>query len=255
MIAADPLVDAPSDPGLDPQLLGDLPRWKQIELALLAEIDSGAIKVGDRLPGENTLAPHFGVTRTTLRRALLALQHKGVLRVEKGRGAFVASRLMRYSLAARSSFKANLRDQSLVPGSRILRKFEIAAPGDVARALRLGDDAAVVVLDTIGEASGVVVAITRHHLPARLFPDAAARVTAFACITEVYRAFGFRATRRAACEIAARLPSDEEAHHLAQPRNEPILEVRSLKTTARGQPIDYTVARFCAARVSVTFAP
>jgi GntR family phosphonate transport system transcriptional regulator len=235
--------------------LGDVPRWKQIELSLLAEIDSGALQVGDRLPGENTLAPHFGVTRTTLRRALLALQHKGVLRVERGRGAFVETRLVQYSLAARSSFKANLRDQSLVPGSRILRKFAIAAPSDVAPRLRLARDATVVVFDTIGEASGMVVAMTRHHLPARLFQGALERVASVACITEVYRRFGFRATRRASCDIAARMPTDEEAHYIAQPRNEPILEVRSVKTTTRGLPIDYTVARFCAARVSVFFEP
>jgi len=236
---------------LSPDLTADLPRWRQIELSLLKEIDAGGLKVGDRLPGENALAPHFGVTRTTVRRALAELRQKGVLRIEQGRGAFVERRLS-YGLGSRSSFKANLRAESLVPSVDILRRFEIAAPAEIAEKLKIAAGARLFVFETIGEASGIVLSLTRHHLPAVSFPQALDAVQGFACITEVYRRFGYRNSRRAHCEIISRLPSDDEARHLGQPRTEPILEVRSIKT-ARRRAIDYTVARFCAARVSVFF--
>jgi GntR family phosphonate transport system transcriptional regulator len=231
--------------------LPDLPRWRQIELSLLKEIEAGSLKVGDRLPGENALAPHFGVTRATLRRALAELQQKGVLRIEQGRGAFIERRVQ-YGLGPRSSFKANLRDANLLPSATIIRRFGIAAPTDIAESLRLPSGTPLFVFETIGEASGTVISLTRHHLPASRFPEAIDRVSGFSCITEVYEAFGYSSTRRAHCEIMSRLPSGDEARHLRQPRTDPILEVRSLKM-ARRHAIDYTVARFCAGRVSVYF--
>lgn len=235
----------------DPTVAAELPRWRQIELSILKEIEIGALKVGDRLAGENALAPHYGVTRTTVRRALSELQNKGVVRIEQGRGSFVERRL-HYALGPKSSFKANLRDANLVGGATILRSFEIGASAEVAERLRLSPGSPVVVFHTLGEASGQLVSLTRHHLPAERFPGAIETTRQFSCITEVYRKYGFRSTRRTHCEISARLPTEAEARRLDQPHAEPLLEVRSIKTS-RKLPIDFTVACFSAARVSVFF--
>ncbi|WP_349963103.1 phosphonate metabolism transcriptional regulator PhnF [Rhizobium sp. ZPR3] len=232
------------------QLVSELPRWRQIELSILREIDAGAFKIGEKLPGENALAPHFGVTRTTVRRALTELQNKGILRIEQGRGAFVERRLQ-YGLGPDSSFMANLRDASLTPAAQILHRFEIAAPADVAAKLDMATGSPIFIIDTIGEASGTIISVTRHHLPVDFFPDASSRVQAFSCITEVYKQFGFKRSRRTNCVIEARLPTPDEASRLGQPRTEPILEVRSVKRAGE-RAIDYTVARFSAARVSVS---
>lgn len=229
--------------------VNDTPLWRQIEDALLKEIANGVFAVGDRLPGENTLAPHFGVTRNTLRRALTELQNKGILRVEKGRGAFVERRI-EYGLGPESSFTANLSNASLVPGARILKKLQIAAPLEIAKLLRIPVGSDIVVFDTIGEASGSVISVTRHHLPANLFPDAVRQIQSFSCITEVYKKFGFNDFRRSHCKIDARLPSRDEAKKLNQANTEPLVEVKSVKT-ANNVPIDYTIARFSANRVSL----
>ncbi|WP_292053672.1 phosphonate metabolism transcriptional regulator PhnF [Mesorhizobium sp.] len=233
------------------ELMNDLPRWRQIELMILKDIDAGAFKIGEKLPGENILAPHFGVTRTTVRRALGELQNKGVLRIERGRGAFVERRIQ-YGLGAESSFMANLRDASLVPAAEILAKFEVSASTDIANRLQIPVGERVFVIDTVGKASHLTISVSRHHLPMRLFPDALERISSFSCITEVYRLFGYENSRRAHCHIEARLPSSEEARRLEQPRTEPILEVQSVKKIDQ-TPIDYSIARFSASRVSVYF--
>ncbi|WP_258580647.1 phosphonate metabolism transcriptional regulator PhnF [Mesorhizobium sp. AR02] len=233
------------------ELMNELPRWRQIELTLLKEIDAGAFRVGQKLPGENVLAPHFGVTRTTVRRALGELQNKGVLRIERGRGAFVERRIQ-YGLGAGSSFMANLRDASLEPAVEILAKFEVSASTEIANRLQIPIGEPVLVIDTVGKASDLTISVSRHHLPLRLFPDALNRISSFSCITEVYRLFGYENTRRTHCHIEARLPSSEEARRLEQPKTEPILEVESVKMIDE-TPIDYSIGRFSAARVSVYF--
>lgn len=44
---------------------------------------------GEKLPNENDLALHFGVSRATLREAIRALVAQGVLEVQRGRGTFI----------------------------------------------------------------------------------------------------------------------------------------------------------------------
>lgn len=52
-------------------------------------IFSGSLKPGDRLPTEEQLCKHFGVSRTTLRESVQMLRVSGLLDVTPGRGSFI----------------------------------------------------------------------------------------------------------------------------------------------------------------------
>jgi GntR family transcriptional repressor for pyruvate dehydrogenase complex len=65
-----------------------LPEW--IYEQLLEQIAAGRLPRGDRLPSENALAQLFGVSRPTVRSALLRLQGDGIVRSRKGSGTYVA---------------------------------------------------------------------------------------------------------------------------------------------------------------------
>lgn len=51
-----------------------------------ADLRSGKIKVGDRLPGERTLAETYGISRASVREAIRILDAMGVLRSSVGSG-------------------------------------------------------------------------------------------------------------------------------------------------------------------------
>ena len=54
-------------------------KYEQIVSWVRAEIESGAIRQGDRLPSENVLAKQFQVSRQTIRRAMEALTMDGIV--------------------------------------------------------------------------------------------------------------------------------------------------------------------------------
>jgi DNA-binding FadR family transcriptional regulator len=66
-------------------------RYEQIAATLEAEIRSGALGAGDRLPSERDLAQRLGVSRATIREALGALHLAGLVETRQGAGSFVAA--------------------------------------------------------------------------------------------------------------------------------------------------------------------
>ena len=56
---------------------------------ILSRIEEGVLKEGDKLDSEGKLAMEFGVSKPCVREALRALELMGVIRVERGKGAFI----------------------------------------------------------------------------------------------------------------------------------------------------------------------
>ena len=66
------------------------PIYEQIADDLAAQAVSGALAAGDRLPSARDLAVSLEVNPNTAARALQALADRGVARMERGTGYFVA---------------------------------------------------------------------------------------------------------------------------------------------------------------------
>lgn len=67
------------------------PLVTQINAALVADIEDGAWRPGDRLPGERMLAERFGVSRGTVIGALQALEENGYIDRIPSKGAFLTA--------------------------------------------------------------------------------------------------------------------------------------------------------------------
>ena len=65
------------------------PSGNDLEIELEELIFSEWANPGDRLPSERALADHFRVSRPLLRETLRALEGRGLIRIEAGRGTFI----------------------------------------------------------------------------------------------------------------------------------------------------------------------
>lgn len=64
--------------------------YRQVADELRSVIESGEYAVGDRLPTERELSEQLGISRPTVREALIALEVEGRIRIRVGSGIYVA---------------------------------------------------------------------------------------------------------------------------------------------------------------------
>lgn len=228
---------------------GETPIWKQIHDTLAADIASGALAPGDRLPAEPELGLRFGVNRLTIRQAIASLQEAGYLRVERGRGTFVQHQILPYGLGQRVSFSQNLIAAKRLPSRRLVESRTLPADADVARALKIRAGARVILIGVIGDADGQPILYGLNHYPAARFDGLAEAFEREGSLTKALEAFGAGDYRRESTELIARLPTALEARYLAQPKVQPIVETRAVDVDADGCPIAYGVTCFAAGRI------
>ncbi len=78
--------------------------YSRVETVLASEIADGDLKVGDRLPTEDSLIARFGVSRITVRRAVQNLVSRGLVEIRRGKGTFVAAPKITRELTELSGF-------------------------------------------------------------------------------------------------------------------------------------------------------
>jgi GntR family transcriptional regulator, phosphonate transport system regulatory protein len=225
--------------------------WRQIQQALEAEIASGRHAPGARLPTEAELSARFAVNRHTVRRAMEELESRGLIRVEQGRGSFVAEDVLDYRLGPRTRFSEIIRRQNRDPAGQILRIAEIPAEAGLAEALGIRRGRSVVAVDRLALADGRPMVLGTHHFPAARFPRLPALLAENSSITAALAACGVPDYRRQVTRITARLPTPEEAELLQQSRNRPVLVTEAVNTDPQGAVVDVTHARYAAGRVQL----
>jgi GntR family phosphonate transport system transcriptional regulator len=225
--------------------------WRQIERAIAADIAARLYPPGERLPTEQALAARFGVNRHTLRRAMAALEARGLVRIEQGRGSFVQDPVLDYAVGRHTRFSEIVSRHNRAPGHRLLRVGEILADGAVARALRLRKGARCLMMETLGEVDGRPVALGTHYLPAARFPGIAERYAESQSLSVALRSYGVTDYTRHATRIIARLPTAEEAAQLKQQRTRPVLVTESVDIDAAESPIQFVISRFAGDRVQI----
>jgi DNA-binding GntR family transcriptional regulator len=68
---------------------GPVPPWRQLHALLAAQIDSGELAPGDRIPSIRDLAATYGVALTTVQKAMAQLKADGRV-ITSPMGTFVA---------------------------------------------------------------------------------------------------------------------------------------------------------------------
>lgn len=102
--------------------------YEEIAAKMLAQIEEGILRPGDRLPPERALAEEYGVSRTAIREALRSLEMMGCVESHVGEGTFIKAPSLSNIVDPFSMIIAqNGRMGSELIEARLILETEIAA--------------------------------------------------------------------------------------------------------------------------------
>jgi GntR family phosphonate transport system transcriptional regulator len=229
--------------------------WLQIVGKLQGDIASGGLKPGNRLPTEADLSARFGVNRHTVRRALEELSRDGLVRVEQGRGSFVAEDVLDYNVEARTRFSEWIRKHNKEPSGIVRQLREISADQRIAAGLGIRGGSRVVVLERLGFADDRPVSLARHYFPALRLKGMLQALQATPRITEALRSVGVDDYLRQQTRVTARLPTQTEADLLRTARNRPVLVTENVNVDRVGTIVEFALGCYPTPRVQIVFEP
>ncbi len=229
--------------------------WRQIAGQIQGDIASGACKPGTRLPTEAELSTRFGVNRHTVRRALEELSRDGLVRVEQGRGSFVAEDVLDYNVEARTRFSEWIRKHNKEPSGLIRQLREISAERRVADGLGVRAGSKIVLLERLGFADDRPVSLARHYFPATRLKGILQALQGTPRITDALRLVGVDDYLRLQTRVTARLPTQTEAGLLRMARNRPVLVTENINVDRAGAIVEFASGCYPTPRVQIVFEP
>lgn len=144
------------------------PLYKRAENAMIARIVGNVWTPGMRLPNEFALAREFGVSQGTIRKALMALEERGLLARSPGRGTTVARTTPAEALFA--FFRLRDAEGRMATPEPMTERLTRRPATDVERAELGADCAQVCVLERVRQYAGAPLALEEMRLPAHLTP-------------------------------------------------------------------------------------
>ena len=228
--------------------------WRQIADRMRASVIAQGAP-DDRLPPETELATRFGVNRHTVRAAIAALVREGVLRSEQGRGTFIVRRQrVTYPIRQRTRFAEGLAGQAGTRSSIVTASSSESANAEQAGRLRLAPGARLVRLETVSLADGLPVSAATHWFPAERFAALPDAVRASGSVTAGLSACGVDDYLRAETVVEAEHASARDRSALGLAPGAIVLTARAVNVDRAGIPVQYSLTRFAADRVTLSVA-
>lgn len=149
-----------------------VPYYYQLKKHIEGKIRSGEWATGQKLPSEQALCDHFGVSRTVVRQALRTLASENLIKTHKGRGSFVAAPRHAWQLMqSLAGFYEDAASSGQAVSTRVLDLRVTAASGEVAEALKLAEGERVIELRRLRLLDGEPVVVVISYIPERLCPS------------------------------------------------------------------------------------
>lgn len=228
-----------------------LAAWRQIADGIEADLASGSLRPGEKLPTEAALAQRFGVNRHTVRRALAVLAARGLVRAAQGSGTFVEARPLAYPIGPRTRFSEIMARAGREAWGDLLSAAETIADAGVAEALAIDPGAAVLQLRTLHRADATPISLATTSLPLPRFAGLARAYAETGSLTRAYAAVGVADYVRLSTRITARAAGPQDAAILDLTPGRVLLVVDSVNVDADGRRIQATRAHFAADRVEL----
>lgn len=224
--------------GLDPA--SPVPLYYQLQTVLTRQIRERQLRPGDQLPGELELCEQYGVSRTVVRSALQELAHRGLIDKRRGVGSFVSPpKISERLFQGVGGVHDEMASRGLKLRTEVLDLSRVPVDGQIAEHLALadGDEVHRLVRRRFVEDEPLLVGTT--HIPVRLVPEIDLEWLRTGSLYQLLRdrhGIVLAQGRRTFESVGA---DEEDAELLQVPVGAPLSLIRSVGSTANGDPVEY----------------
>lgn len=213
------------------------PLWVQAVNLIKADIASGALTPGMRLPPERLLCQQLGISRVTLRKALLELVDERILSSSHGRGWYVGDGAVAKEWPnSLESFSETAERMGLAASSVVLEQKNAPASFDEAELLAIAPGTPVFHLVRIRLLDGVPIALDSSVIPVSMLGDIDGVDFATHSLYAQLDTAG-HSPERADSTIEAREADERAAQHLGYGIGKPLLVMNQVAHTKDGRAV------------------
>ena len=228
------------------------PLYMQLKQAITEDINKGVYTPGEKLPIETDLCDIYGVSRITVRKAVLDLVEEGLLIRQQGKGTFV-----QYPKAKRELFAVNghteyMSELGKVPQTKILSFGIKPVKAHVAKMLSISLESEVLELQRILYYDDQPLTLEISHYSLELLPHLDQHVhnsvSMYDTIKNKYNIAPVHNKKLLNMVFA----NVDEAKHLECEVGEPLFKVEKVAYDAQKRPIHSSFLHYPANRVTFT---
>lgn len=214
---------------------------EELRRRIVADINSDAYESGDKLGSERELADRYGISRSSLRQVLAALEEAGFIHRVIGRagGIFVGHGQVERNLTDVVGVPAFLANQGYVAGTRVL-STRITTPDTVTQqALGIGPDDFVIEIQRVRLADGSPISLEVAQFPADTFPGLLEQQLGGSIYEVLEKHYGL-VTARADERIEAVNATPEEANLLGVKQRSALLLITRITYDQNDSPCEFS---------------
>jgi GntR family transcriptional regulator len=216
-----------------------IPPYYQLAELLRERIRTGELVPGDQLPSERELAEQAGISRMTVRQAVVYLVRDGALEVKPGIGTFVAEPKLTYDALHLLGFTEAVMRQGEVATSQVLEQKRVTPPTRVAAVLNLSTNEQVIQIVRLRLSGEVPLLLETIYLPASLCPGLeAVDLTKQSLYTLLEQQFNLHLSH-ARQTLEATIANDYESTLFDIEPDTPMILLEGITFDIEEQPVEY----------------
>lgn len=168
------------------------PVYLQLREIVRSRIEEGEYLPGTAIPSENTLAKTYGINRLTVRNAVDALVHEGVLQRVQGKGVFVVGNRYEKQLDNCGGFIEEMADGNKRASIKEQAKFLRPAGNKYANYFDIQPDAQIIYAKNFYTSGNEPLMIQEFYVPQEVLPEMETVNSSVFTLREIFSFYGIQ---------------------------------------------------------------
>ncbi|WP_236786613.1 GntR family transcriptional regulator [Anaerococcus ihuae] len=147
------------------------PAYKQVRDLILEKINNKEFLPGEAIPSEYELAEIYGVSRVTIRSALLDLQREAILQSIQGKGVFVLGEPVNRNLDSLTGFTRSIKELDKNPKNSLVNSFIRKAGPFFADIFKINEEDEIHYIKRISSVDKIPTVLEEIYVPTEILPN------------------------------------------------------------------------------------